>query len=230
MKKYLDVDILSVLEVVVEKNTTMHKEDFNGNNSYCDTAIFTEAAENSGAPSEERTFLWISREHGTNSVLERRMLIKDTAANSICQYYAAPDFNKKVVAYIVEITGLSDTGRPVGNLYPIDNYPAYAARIAKAAVQSDTIRLTYEKGELFQPAEKPRNYNNDELGKLMAIEAIPNDPRELETALQEEREQRRRAKVGSVVSHLAEIGKHFKEKTTGCRQPRRRIVPAGARR
>ncbi len=74
-------DILSYLAEVVKQNTRAYAADFD----YDAKRLWDSAQE---TDMEHRSFLWMSRLHGTWCVLEREVFLDDTNANCIWTHYA----------------------------------------------------------------------------------------------------------------------------------------------
>ena len=76
-----EIDLLSFLSRVTEKNTKHYRSDF-----LYDSRKLQEAAQ--AAAPEERRFFWMSRPSGTWCVLEREVFIRGSSAHNIWTYYA----------------------------------------------------------------------------------------------------------------------------------------------
>ena len=103
-------DILTFLEKVVQKNTVAFSEDFN-----VDRIVLQASTQETDM--EHRSFLWLSRPHGTWCVPEREVFLDDTNANCIWTHYA--DCPEGILAYRVVIEGIRN-GKLAGKVIPID--------------------------------------------------------------------------------------------------------------
>ena len=133
-----DVDIIQFLRSVVEENTVAYKEDFTQ-----DIEILFAAAD---APKpEDRTYLWMSRPHGTWCEREREVFLQGTSEHSVWTYYDTD--NEKFRAYRIVINTEHD-GVLYGDIYPID-YPAQIERVKHAALPVHHVTGEYRDGEAF---------------------------------------------------------------------------------
>ena len=89
-----EIDLLSFLSRVTEKNTKHYRSDF-----LYDSRKLQEAAQ--AAAPEERCFFWMSRPSGTWCVLEREAFIRGSSAHNIWTHYA--DEPEGIVAYRVNV-------------------------------------------------------------------------------------------------------------------------------
>lgn len=85
-----EIDLLSFLSRVTEKNTKHYRSDF-----LYDSRKLQEAAQ--VAVPEERCFFWMSRPNGTWCVLEREAFIRGSSAHNIWTHYA--DEPEGIIAY-----------------------------------------------------------------------------------------------------------------------------------
>ena len=88
-----EIDLLSFLSRVTEKNTKHYRSDF-----LYDSRKLQEAAQ--AAAPEERCFFWMSRPSGTWCVLEREAFIRGSSAHNIWTHYA--DEPEGIIAYRVK--------------------------------------------------------------------------------------------------------------------------------
>ena len=116
-------DILTFLEKVVQKNTVAFSEDFN-----VDRIVLQASTQETDM--EHRSFLWLSRPHGTWCVPEREVFLDDTNANCIWTHYA--DCPEGILAYRVVIEGIRN-GKLAGKVIPID-YAKQVQRVIKSAL------------------------------------------------------------------------------------------------
>lgn len=137
MRKFIDCDVLAVLNEIMRHHTESYREDFD-----IDKEILTEAAEETDKT--DKRFLWMSRPHGTHCLKEKDVYLKDTSAHNTWRYYDKQT-RDKILAYAVEIDGLND-GVLKGDIYELD-YHESANNIGKLAVPIKSVKLTCEDGQ-----------------------------------------------------------------------------------
>ena len=116
-------DILTFLEKVVQKNTVAFSEDFN-----VDRIVLQASAQETDM--EHRSFLWLSRPHGTWCVPERETFLRGSGAYDVWTFYA--DQPKGIMAYRVIVDGFRD-GKLAGKVIPLD-YAKQVHRVVKSAL------------------------------------------------------------------------------------------------
>ena len=116
-------DILAFLEKIVQKNTIAYTEDFN-----IDRIMLQASARESNL--EQRSFLWLSRPHGTWCVPEREAFLRDSSAYHTWMFYANQP--KGIMAYRVVVSGFRD-GKLAGKVVPLD-YAKQVQRVVKSAL------------------------------------------------------------------------------------------------
>ena len=130
-------DILSYLAEVVKQNTHAYAADFD----YDAKRLWDSAQE---TDMERRSFLWMSRMHGTWCVLEREAFLDDTNANCIWTHYA--DCPEGILAYRIVVEGIRD-GKLAGKVIPID-YAKQVRRVMQSALP--VVKIQYrDKNEYF---------------------------------------------------------------------------------
>lgn len=127
-----EVDILSVLSQVVQRNTQHYQSDFD-----YDRETLSRAGQELNM--ENRVFYWMSRPEGTWCVKEREVFLLESEAHTIWTYHEAEAEN--ICAYRVTVTGLRD-GRPVGLLKRL-NYKEQVQRVQRAALPVETVELHF---------------------------------------------------------------------------------------
>jgi len=199
MPKYVGIDLLDNLEKVMKQNTVSYQSDFE-----IDRKILTEIAENASTlPLRERTYLWMSRAHGTWCLKEWDVFLEPTPAHHIWEYYSGAT-SQRTLAYAIEVTGME--GKTVtGNLYPLD-YWEHVKRVKAQSLPADRLRLVYEKGERFQDSGKSVWKEEDEiLGRFQYLEYVPNDRGALEAVLCQEKNERSRMRNGKIENHIPKL-------------------------
>lgn len=130
-------DILTFLEKVVQKNTVAFSEDFN-----VDRIVLQASAQETDM--EHRSFLWLSRPHGTWCVPERETYLQDSRAYKTWTFYA--DQPNGIKAYRVVVDGVRD-GKLAGKVVPID-YAKQVQRVVKSALPIAKVQYR-DKDEYF---------------------------------------------------------------------------------
>lgn len=130
-------DILGFLAEIVQKNTRAYTTDFD-----CDAKRLWDSAQETDI--ERRSFLWMSRLHGTWCVLEREVFLDDTNANCIWTHYA--DHPESIIACRIEVEGIHN-GKLAGRVFPID-YAKQVQRVMQSALPVAKIQYR-DKDEYF---------------------------------------------------------------------------------
>lgn len=176
-----EIDLLSFLSRVTEKNTKHYRSDF-----LYDSRMLQKAA-HAAAP-EERCFFWMSRPSGTWCVLEREVFIRGSNAHSIWTYYA--DEPEGIMAYRVNVIG-EKNGIVVGTVHPL-NYREQVRRVLAHTIPATSVTLRYESGltVTIPFADYPRNLPTirPQDGGIRAVRFEVQDEAALEAALSVERQ------------------------------------------
>ena len=184
-----EIDLLSFLSRVTEKNTKHYRSDF-----LYDSKNLQKAAQ--AAAPEERCFFWMSRSSGTWCVLEREVFIRGSSAHRIWTHYA--DVPEGIMAYRVNVIGEKD-GIVIGTAHPL-NYREQVRRVLTHAIPATLVTLRYESGlTVAVPfADYPRNLPTirPQDGGIRSVRFEVEDETALEAVLSMERraEQKRVAK------------------------------------
>lgn len=183
MKAIICNDIIGTLEKIMLGNTEAYQKDFE-----LDRKILTEAAKESPC-----TYLWMSRRCGTYCLPEREVFIKNTLCNAIWQAYTDPREDHHVKAYAVEVSGM-ENDCVKGTLYELD-YPAHCKTVATESVKADKRKVSYEKGDVYQPIKEYVNRTSDKnLGEYLNECIVPNDNDLLEFVLRNQYKERHSGK------------------------------------
>lgn len=157
MRKFINCDVLSVLNEIMLHNTENYREDFN-----IDKEILTESA-NEKEYADKR-FLWMSRPQGTHCIKEKDAYLKGSPAYDTWLYYDEQE-PENIIAYAVELTGFENDVLK-GDLYELDfresadKIRKYAAPIVAVELYCDDgqkVRIPYENGW----HAKAQNYHYD---------------------------------------------------------------------
>ena len=199
MQKFIGIDLLENLEKIMKKNTRSYQSDFD-----VDKEILMDAAVKADTVSlRERTYLWMSRPCGTWCLLERHVFLEPAHAHYTWEYYADAT-SQKILAYVVEVTGVENK-KVMGNLYELD-YWKLAEFVKKASIPADRVRLVYEKGERIQDKEKRICRDDDKiLGKFQYSAYVPNDSGALESVLCREENERKKMRCGKIGNHIQKL-------------------------
>lgn len=176
--RYENIDIIAFLEEQMKRNTKFYQSDFD-----IDRKVLLDSI--NSAQKEDRTFLWLSRECGTNLARERDTFIKGSDAYTTWQYYAAQE-KSSVCAFAVEVSG-EENGILRGNCYELD-YRAHAAEVASLAAEPAGEEKTFADGTVTRLPFGCSHYVIQELaekhgGSVVASKAIPQDEQRLQTIL-----------------------------------------------
>lgn len=137
MRKFINCDVLAVLNEIMRHNTEHYQEDFN-----IDKEILSEATDEKDKT--DKRFLWMSRPQGTHCLKEKDVYLKDTSAHKTWRYYDEQT-NDKIFAYAVELDGFKD-GVLKGDLYELD-YHASVEYIRRNAVPIESVKLLCKDGQ-----------------------------------------------------------------------------------
>ncbi len=131
MNKFEHINILESLNSILQINTKYYSSDFQ-----YDKEILTYAvAQQQGS----KTFLWMSRSHGTWCFPEQEVFLKGTPAHSAWTYYSNfPD----ILAYAIELSfDQNQKEELMGNLYQLD-YLKHVQHVKEVSLSSNTTELT----------------------------------------------------------------------------------------
>lgn len=133
MRKFINCDILAVLNEIMRHHTQNYQEDFN-----IDKEILLEAADEPNT--KARRYLWMSRRQGTHCLKESEIYLKDTYEHNTWRFYDEQT-RDKILAYAVEIDGMRD-GVLKGDVYELD-YHESAERVRQYSVDIKDVELFY---------------------------------------------------------------------------------------
>ena len=145
MRKFINCDVLAVLNEIMRHHTQSYLEDFN-----IDKEILLEAADEPST--KARRYLWMSRPQGTHCLNESEVYLKDTIEHNTWRFYDEQT-NDTILAYAVEIDGIKD-GILKGDIYELD-YRSSVEHIRKNAVAIEDVELFYgDEQKVFIPYTK----------------------------------------------------------------------------
>lgn len=131
-RKFENVEIISSLRSIMERNTRAYKEDF----EYDVEKLLNCSARG------EKWFMWMSREHGTYCFCERDVWLEGTPQNIIWKYYA-DNYQDGVRAYLVEVKQAEK--KLLGSLYELD-YQENVREIQKGSFPVKYVDFIYQGG------------------------------------------------------------------------------------
>lgn len=179
MRKFLNCNIVDVLNVFMKINTEHYQSDFE-----YDKDIIKNAA-NSPDPLD-KTLLWLSRPNGTWCFKERNTYIKDTYAYNSWIFYDEQT-RDNIMAFAVEIRDVEGEN-VIGDLYQLD-YHWHCRELRKQALTPKTALLQYSDNEKIISFEDYRE-NNFTCSELQAIDLLPENMQVLEQLLSNVKTQR----------------------------------------
>lgn len=179
-RKFEQVDILVSLGAVVDKNTLNYKTDFD-----YDKDTFLKAVHSQNP--EDKHFLWLSRNSGTECFKERDVFIQDIHCHNAWVYYKNSE--TPIVAFAVEVTGITG-GKVLGNLYELD-YPHHVEQVLQKSQRPEFITFHLNDGTQKQFPFKQYLKNTDEIhqlhDKVSGRQFVVWNEAELQSTLQKER-------------------------------------------
>lgn len=178
MRKFIDCDVLAILNEIMRHNTESYREDF-----ITDKEILTEAADETDTT--DKRFLWMSRPCGTHCLKEKDVFLYNSPEFSTWTAYA--DAAGEIVAYAVELDGFKD-GVLKGDLYELD-YASHCALVKNSAVYIAQVKLHCGDRDVIMAYSddwrlKARKYDYDKR------EFIPLSQNKLDTLLENIRKKR----------------------------------------
>lgn len=186
--QYKNIDILKTLEIIAAGNTHHYLQ----NDFEVDKKIFIENAKKE----HPETMLWMSRDCGTWCFPEKNVFMKNSVAYLTWTYYGS--FHEKILAYAIDPIGI-EGGVLIGNLYELD-YRSHVKTVIQSAVRADNRKFIFENGESIYPDSEfsKWRYGHPQLGEYQASFSIPNNKKELNTVLKEEKKRRGKLPNGDI--------------------------------
>ena len=135
LRRFMGVDLIDFLGKIANKVIIHYPQDFKH-----DIEILWKKAllEN---PSEQK-LMWHCSSYGTHTLNEDEVFTENTGAYGYWVDYRSnePD----MMGYVIEVTGYHETDDTVvGNVYEVGDYSQHAAYVRQAALQLDSVSLTY---------------------------------------------------------------------------------------
>ena len=134
MRKFEDVDIISVLRKIVDNNNLYYQTDFGYDAETLKTAY------------EGEHYLWMSRNSGTWLMHEHDAHTRNTYAYNTWQYYTDTKYYG-VKAFAVEIMD-NENGRPIGNIYEL-NYRKHIEEVRQNSFNAKTVEVVFKPNRLY---------------------------------------------------------------------------------
>lgn len=201
MKKFENVNVLTVLKQIVQNHTAFYSSDFNFDKD------FIRRASKSDDP-KDRVLLFMCRSSGTYCFRESDVLIHGTPQYNTWQYYRydtpkshSHTTGDSILAYAITISEKKKSSI-YGTIYVLD-YVEHARHIAEKAVPADDIMLQYKKGTKRIPAKTYFDARPDPvLGEFIKCEYIPNEENALNAAIQDEANTRAKADAVTATAYI----------------------------
>lgn len=172
MRKFLNCNVIDVLNVFMKINTEHYQSDFE-----YDKVIIKDAA-NSPDPLD-KTLLWLSRPNGTWCFREQNAYIKDSDSYNSWIFYDEQT-RDNIIAFAIEIRGMEGKN-VIGDLYELD-YHWHCRKLKEQALPPKTAELDYSDTIKTISFEDYLEHNFNSTG-LQAIHLKPADMQDLEDLL-----------------------------------------------
>lgn len=189
LKKYMDVDVIALLEERMKRNTLHYQSDFE-----IDKEMIQHLAQST--KKEDKTLLWMSRLSGTHCHRESEVFTSDSSAHNTWRFFAE-QMNDSILPCAVELKGIQN-GVVRGNVYDLD-FKALSADIAAKSVNSLEVEKTFEDGFVDRvPIERSSYWYYCDLvakhGAVVDSHSVPCDETQLSSVLAEQKQNRDRMK------------------------------------
>ena len=193
LKKYLDVDVISLLEERMKRNTLHYQSDFE-----IDKEMIERFAKSGNK--EDKTLLWMSRPNGTFCHRESEVFTTASSAHNTWRFFAE-QMHDFILACAVELKGIQN-GVVRGNVYDLD-FKALSADIAAKSVESLEVEKTFEDGFVDRVPIERSSYGYysglvEEHGAVVDSLSIPCDAAQLSAVLSGQKQSRDRLKEAEV--------------------------------
>ena len=202
-RKFENVDIIAALSAVVEKNTQHYQTDFE-----YDKESFMKSAKN--PTPENKHFLWLSRQNGTECFRESKVYSKESLENNAWTYYVGSEH--PVIAFAVEVNALANN-KVVGNLYELDYY-WQVEHIKRHSQEPEAVMITFtdETEKLFTHEQYKYNYGliRQQYGAIAERHFVLPDAPALQTAIEQNRKERNKQPARSFSVYIKKLDKQQK--------------------
>lgn len=193
LRKYMDVDVIALLEERMKRNTLHYQSDFQ-----IDKEMIQRCAQS--AKKEDKTLLWMSRLSGTFCHRESEVFTSDSSAHNTWHFYAE-QMNDSILPCAVEIKGIQN-GVVCGNVYDLD-FKALSADITAKSVASLEVEKTFEDGFVDRVPIERSSYGYyaglvEKHGSVVDSLSIPRDKEQLSAVLAQQKQNRDRMKEADI--------------------------------
>lgn len=192
--KFMNLNLLDAMQKIVNRNNIAYKGDLRYDR---------EMMEEDAVKGRPQTYIWMSRELGTQIQDVNDFLMKD-CHSSVEHFLHESDCP---LVYVVEVT---DKETLTGNLYEL-SIPV-AQKLRDNAVKAHPL-YHYENGAVLTQENKDELswYEQGQLGNLMQIEYIPDDPFEMKSVRTGLRQRCMNTKEGSFEDYLEKLEQRYKK-------------------
>lgn len=198
MQKFECSDLIGSLEKILNINTEHYKTDFD-----YDRKILYEAAASDNR--QDKTFIWLTRAHGTHCFNERDLFIKDTPSYTTLQYWKG-NASENIKAYAVEVESVKN-GKLSGSVYDLD-YEQYADMVKNNAINGAAKTVTYDRGQCTYSFDKNvLGALHPKYGNIQKVEYLPSDSEMLKNILLSQKAIRHKCRCADIDRHISGLQK-----------------------
>ena len=198
MQKFECSDLIGCLEKILNINTEHYKTDFE-----YDRKILYEAAASDNR--QDKTFIWLTRAHGTHCFNERDLFIKDTPSYTTLQYWKG-NASENIKAYAVEVETVKN-GKLCGSIYDLD-YEQYADMVKNNAINGAAKTVTYDRGQCTYSFDKNvLGVPHPKYGNIQKVKYLPADSEMLKNILLSEKAIRHKCRCADIDKHISNLTK-----------------------
>ena len=191
-------DLIGSLEKILNINTEHYKTDFD-----YDRKILYEAAASDNR--QDKTFIWLTRAHGTHCFNERDLFIKDTPSYTTLQYWKG-NASENIKAYAVEVESVKN-GKLSGSVYDLD-YEQYADMVKNNAINGAAKTVTYDRGQCTYSFDKNvLGALHPKYGNIQKVEYLPSDSEMLKNILLSQKAIRHKCRCADIDRHISGLQK-----------------------
>lgn len=200
-QKYINADVVSLLEEKMLSNTEYYQSDFE-----IDKKIFAECVQSKRK--EDKTLFWLSRPMGTQCNKAHDVFIRGSAAHNTWRFHAEQT-SGPFIACAVELKGIDPSGVIRGDVFELD-YLAFAKEILQKSVEPLAVEKTFQDGYVDQVEFTSSHYFHyaplvERHGPIVDSFIIPKDADALNYVLQEQKNIRDKLQAAPVIPDLADL-------------------------
>ena len=198
MQKFECSDLIGSLEKILNINSEHYKTDFD-----YDRKILYEAAASDNR--QDKTFIWLTRAHGTHCFNERDLFIKDTPSYTTLQYWKG-NASENIKAYAVEVETVKN-GKLCGSIYNLD-YEQYADMVKNNAINGAAKTVIYDRGQCtYSFGKNVLGALHPKYGNIQKVEYLPSDSEMLKNILLSEKAIRHKCRCADIDKHISGLQK-----------------------